>query len=165
MAEPPVLDQLDTRLLETRGVIRSFVKETEVFDATETGLLLRTSAERTTSMTRFPEGCDAAEFAGSTGPEALVSGRLQIDLVSDSILRVRYAEGDEIPENATPMVVGQLEGPSTSEMKRENDRVLYTTPKLLTEIGLEPFTLRVSDVEGREVCAIGGPEKKLLYIY
>ena len=63
MTEPPVLDQLDSRLLESREVIRSFVKKTEVVDAAEAGLLLRTRAERTTAMTRFPEGRDAAEFA------------------------------------------------------------------------------------------------------
>ena len=79
MAEPPVLDQLDTRLLETRGVIRSFVKETEVVDAAETGLLLRTRAETATSRTRLPEGREASEFAASAGAGATVSGCLRRD--------------------------------------------------------------------------------------
>jgi hypothetical protein len=159
MTQPPVLDQLDTRLLETRQVIRSFVRTTSVVDATETGLLLRTGAAITTAQTKFPAGSDEAEFTAGTEPGELVSGSLRVDLVSDSILRVRYAEGEEIPENATPMVVGQLAGPSTSEMRQESYRVVYTTSKLRAEIGLEPFTLRVTTAEGREVCAIGGHEK------
>jgi hypothetical protein len=159
MTEPPVLDQLDTRLLETREVIRSFVKRAEVIDASRNGLLLRTEAETTTARTRLPEGCDAAEFAAIAGVGETLSGSLRVDLLSDSILRVRYAEGNEIPENETKMVVGQFTGPSASKTRRENDRVVCTTSKLRAEVGLEPFTLRVSTAEGREVCAIGGHEK------
>lgn len=130
MAEPPVLDRLNTRLLETREVIRSFVRRTEVVDAAESSLELRTWAKRSTAMTRFPEGRDPAELAASAESASGVPGRLRIDLVSDSILRVRYAEGDEIPENATPMVVGRLPGPSASRLAREDDRILYETPTL-----------------------------------
>ena len=46
MAEPPVLDRLDSRRLETREVIRSFVKQAEVVEATASRLLLRTEAEK-----------------------------------------------------------------------------------------------------------------------
>ena len=165
MGDPPVLDQLDTRRLETREVIRSFVKHAEVVDAAASRLLLRTEAETTTARTRLPDGCDAAEFAARVGAGETVSGSLQVDLVSDAILRVRYAEADEIPENATPMVIGQFKGPSASDARRENDRVLYATPNLRIEVGLRPFTLRITSPEeggkgeGREVCAIGGFEK------
>ena len=78
MTEPPVLDQLDTRRLETREVIRSFVKQSEVVDAAASRLLLRTEAETTTNRTRLPEGCDAAEFAASAGAGETVSGSLQV---------------------------------------------------------------------------------------
>ena len=49
--------------------------------------------------------------------------------------------------------------PRRARWSVENDRVLYTTPKLRAEVGLEPFTLRITTLGGREVCAIGGPEK------
>ncbi len=45
MTEQPVLDQLNTRLLETREVIRSFVKRAAVVEAAPASLLLRTDAE------------------------------------------------------------------------------------------------------------------------
>ena len=151
MAEQPVLDQLNTRLLESREVTRSFVKKAEVARATATGLLLRTSAETTTARTRLPKERDEAAFAASARVGTVIPGSIRLDVISDSILRVRYAEGEEIPENQTPMLVGCPNAPSASEVAQEGGRVRYTTPKLRVEVGLEPFTLRVATADGREV--------------
>jgi len=41
-----------------------------------------------------------------------VEGRIRIDVVADHTLRVRYAEGDALPENVTPMVVGAPSPPA-----------------------------------------------------
>ena len=49
MADRPVLDQLDTRLLETREVIRSFVKQAR-------GAMSIRIDRGTTVTIRFPKG-------------------------------------------------------------------------------------------------------------
>jgi hypothetical protein len=46
-----------------------------------------------------------------------VEGRVRIDVLADNLVRLRYAEGDRVPENRTPMVVGEFAGPSYFEIE------------------------------------------------
>jgi alpha-D-xyloside xylohydrolase len=74
---------------------------------------------------------------------------------------VRYAEGEQLPENATPMVVGSFTGAATSRVEQAQDRVVYRTAEAIIEVALRPFTLTltVKSLDGRVVCEVGGREK------
>jgi alpha-D-xyloside xylohydrolase len=152
-------------LLEGREVVRSFVKAARVLEADASGLLLETTALFSLHQTRWP-----AEVASSGPARGLRqgeqrSGRLRIDALSDTILRVRYAEGEAVPANETPMVVGRFDGPdgpdgpSRAEARTEPGRALYRTAGVRVEVGLDPLAISVAGPDGRELCAIGGREK------
>ena len=111
MAGPPIVDRLNTRLLERREVVRSFVKQARVLEADASGLLLETTALFQQHLTRWPAHAAANGPARELSQGEQRSGRLRIDALSDTILRVRYAEGEAVPANETPMVVGRFNGP------------------------------------------------------
>jgi len=162
MAGPPVVDRLNTRLLESREVVRGFVKQARVLEADASGLLLETTALFQQHLTRSPAHAGANSPARELSQGEQRSGRLRIDALSDTILRVRYAEGKAVPANETPMVVGHfngLGGPGRAEARVEPARALYQTAGLRVEVGLEPLAISVAGPDGREICAIGGREK------
>ena len=111
-----------------------------------------------------------------------VEGRVRIDVLDDHIIRIRYAEGTTVPENPTPMVVGQFSGPSqcsidvvgqaahtmldkapwlkTGEEEAEaSGQISLSTAKLYIAISLNPYRLEVYQTDGKRICGIGGPEK------
>jgi alpha-D-xyloside xylohydrolase len=159
LAAPPVLDRLNTRLLERREVVRSFVKQARVLEADASGLLLETTALFQSHLTRWPAHAAEKSPARELRQGEQRSGRLRIEALSDTILRVRYAEGAAVPANETPMVVGRFKGPAGAEARVEPDRALYQTAGVRVEVGLDPLAISVADPEGRELCAIGGCEK------
>ena len=74
-----------------------------------------------------------AALAGVAGVGETLSGSLRIDLLGDSILRVRYAEGDEIPaprgaggRDALDLLIAEL-GPMGfgAEQIASNNTLLY----------------------------------------
>jgi alpha-D-xyloside xylohydrolase len=156
MKKPPVVDRLDTRLLESRRVTRTRVEDCTVLEADSKHLLLGTNAEVASRLV-FDE--DLASITERLDPGAVQKGRLRVDLVTDSIVRVRYAEGDAVPENVTPMVVGRFDGPTKSEVKTAVQSAILTTADAVVEVGLRPFTLHVRNRAGEEVCCVGGHDK------
>ena len=137
MAEPPVLDQLDTRLLETREVIRSFVKQAEVVDATETGLLLRTSAETTIGEDEAPGGMRRGRARRRSDRLGKPPGRpRQRHDPARALRRGRRHTRQRDADGG-----GAARRASASETRRESDRVLYATARLRVEVGLDPFTI------------------------
>jgi alpha-D-xyloside xylohydrolase len=155
MPRPPEVDDLYTRCLETRDLERTCVKACEVEQQQGGTLVLRTRSDRHSNRVRRPEPDDWKALLPREGPE----GTLRIDVVSDGVLRVRYAEGSEVPEGDTPMVVGAPPPPTRIDVERGEDGVVLATPAARFEIGLAPFTLRARDGAGRVAAEIGGPEK------
>jgi len=160
---------MKTRSLETRAVTPVPVIHAGVLEAGRTSLLLKTTALKTKRET--PDSQQLA-FLGET------EGRLRIDALSDHVIRVRYTEGSDVPENKTPMVIGEFGGPSScnidlSEAKpvgpeetlavymgiAKGGTVSLTTSALRVTIFLAPFRIEVRDHQGRKVCGMGGPEK------
>jgi alpha-D-xyloside xylohydrolase len=117
--------------------VRGFVHRADVLESGPSGLLLRTT-ERVS--TRFTRG-EAPPDAPPDGAE--IEGRLQIDLVADGVVRVRYAHGEDVPANPTPMLIGDTRPRAAGALDG------------LVSVGLRPVTLHVGD----DVCAIGGREK------
>ncbi len=114
-----------TRLLETREIVRASVTSCEVFSVEKAALLLKTTA-----MSAIWKPLSSADSAmllqiSSADEGRAIEGRLRIDLLSDSVLRVRYSEGDAVPENNTPMIIGVVAVPITCEFDlRETSRSL-----------------------------------------
>ena len=97
-----------TRALETKAVARAAVVSAEVSEVTGSSLVLRTTALKARRDDPFSW---QASFLGE------VEGRVRIDVLADNLVRLRYAEGDRVPENRTPMVVGEFTGPSYFEIE------------------------------------------------
>lgn len=156
MKRPPVVDRLDTRLLESRRITRTRVEECAVLEAEPQHLLLATTAEVVSRLV-FDE--DRASTTERLEPGAQLAGRVRIDLLTDSIVRVRYAEGDRVPENATSMVVGRFDGPAESRVETTAESAVLTAAGAVVEVALRPFGLRVRTRDGDEVCCVGGRDK------
>jgi alpha-D-xyloside xylohydrolase len=145
-----------TRALETKAVVRAAVVSAEVIEVAGSSLVLKTSAPKTRRDDPFSW---QASFLGQ------VEGRVRIDVLADNLVRFRYAEGDCVPENRTPMVVGEFTGPSHFQIEgsaspasaREGIRI--TTAALDILISLNPYRIQISDRGGHKICGIGGPEK------
>jgi alpha-D-xyloside xylohydrolase len=153
MKPQPIVDRLHTRLLERRQVSRSFVYDCSVLDASPAGLQLRTTAlvaNRMVLGTELPRG--------ALQPGSQIEGRLHIDVIADSILRVRYSEGTTVPENLTPMLVGDVGPRPLARVEAHSDHLTYATAAVVVEVALQPFALRVRH-HGEEVCRAGGVDK------
>ena len=153
MKPQPIVDRLHTRLLERRQVSRSFVHDCSVLDASPAGLQLRTTA---LVANRMVPGADLPP--GALQPGSQIEGRVHIDVIADSILRVRYSEGTTVPENITPMLAGDVSPHPLARVEAHSDHLTYATTGAAVEVGLQPFTLRVRH-HGEEVCRIGGADK------
>jgi alpha-D-xyloside xylohydrolase len=155
--EPPIVDDLYTRQLERGAVVRASIDQATVVTATPAGIELATTA---TTRHRFGANTAEAPLAAWTS----VPGRLHIDIIADDVLRVRYAEGDRVPENRTPMVVGAPPRPGDVRVAADGETVRLVTPALVAEIALRPVALDVTAPDGRPVCTAGGRDKNLLAV-
>ena len=173
---------MKTRLLETRDVFRASVKQAEVIEAAGKSVLLKTHSvvvSKRQVSSADSSMFDQQQMARLGQP---VEGRLRLDVIADNILRVRYAEGQAIPENQTPMVVGRLAGPSrcaidqsagqmqvlmekapflkqAGEAAPSHKALSISTAQMRIVVCLDPYRLEVRDHDGRVICGVGGPEK------
>ena len=156
MRQPPIVDRVNTRALESRRVTRTVVHDCTVLEAMPDHLLLTTEAS---VAHRFVVGQEAPTVTERIAVGTVLKGRLRVDLVTDSILRVRYSEGASVPENPTPMVVGSFGNPPSAAVRVSDAGVSYSAGTTSFEVDLRPFLLRVVDGDGVEVCRIGGRDK------
>jgi len=151
----PVVDDLYTRQLEHRDVDRSFVDSFELLHRESAAVVLGTTSKRWRSPRWHAEGDEIRDFL----PRAGGIGRLRIDAVADDVFRIRYAEGDAVPENATPMCVGAPPPPTRIEIQEADGRIVLRTARARLDVDLASLQLRVHDEEGHRITEIGGPEK------
>lgn len=154
----PVLDPLATRAVERREVVRCFVLAADARELGPASAVLRTTDGETSLFTRWPAGT-SPDPTQRARERALHGGALRVDLVADRIARVRYAPGDGVPDNATPMVVGRFDAPADAVVRDESARVVLEGGALRIEIEKKPLVLRLLDRGGRELARIGGREK------
>jgi alpha-D-xyloside xylohydrolase len=161
MSPHPVVDDLYTRRLEHREVDRSSVGPCTLLEQEPAAVVLRTTSKRWRSPRWLAEGDDLQAFLPRDGAE----GCLRIDAVADEVLRIRYAEGEAVPENVTPMCVGAPPVPARVEIREEDGRVVLRTPGTRLEVALASLRMRVHDGAGRALTEIGGPEKNHLHVW
>lgn len=155
MCPHPVVDDLYTRRLERRDVDRSLVGPCELLQREPAAVVLGTTSKRWRSPHWRAEGDEIQDFL----PRAGATGRLRIDAVADDVFRIRYAEGDAVPENVTPMCIGAPPPPTRVEIQEGDGRVALRTPRARLEVALASLQLRVHDEGGHRLTEIGGPEK------
>jgi alpha-D-xyloside xylohydrolase len=152
-------EAMRAKALETGKVVRAVVEEATVLQLGRRSVLLRTVAS--VAVKGAISSADAEAF-GQHAKHRIgdrVEGRLRLDVEADHVVRIRYAEGDGVPENATPMVVGRFSGPSRCRIARAAGAVTVTTPALTITLTLKPFRIEIRDAAGEPVCGIGGREK------
>ena len=181
MAIPP-RPPLRTRLLEGRHALRACVQRAAVVAQGPDWLELATEA-----VVQSPGAISSADLGqgaawGSVPIGGTVTGRLRIELLSERGVRVRYAEGDAVPDEDSPMVIGRPVPPAsprvgpgpiqgvvdTSVPSYKGGCTPVTAPvqgwvlstaALRLEVHLAPLRLRLTDAAGAEVVVIGGPER------
>ena len=154
-SDPPIVDDLRTRHLEESRVVRTYVRECRVLETDASGVTLATVAE---ARHRLRARAEPAATVNLPANGASLSGRLRVDVLTEAIVRVRYAEGDSVPANATPMVVGEFSG-APAVVDVGNESVRLDTGLVRLELGLCPFTVRTHDRDERLLCEIGGRDK------
>jgi len=148
-----------TRLLESKDTLRATVSTAEVLKTGASSVTFKTTATMAAKKQLSfadSEMVNSRKLAQVGQP---VEGRLQLDIVSDTILRIRYAEGTTIPDNVTPMVVGTPRPPARCRINTKAKATVLTTPAMSVLVTPNPFRVEISDPKGRRVCGIGGPEK------
>ena len=161
MRPHPVPERLATRAVERREVVRRFVLAADTQQLAPASAVLRTADGESSLLTRWPAG-SVRDPAQHLRERELHRGALRVDLVADRIARVRYAPGDSVPDNATPMVVGRFDAPAEAVVRDEPERIVLEGGALRIEIEKKPLVLRLLGRDGREVARIGGPEKNQL---
>jgi alpha-D-xyloside xylohydrolase len=150
------VDDLYTRQLERRDVDRSSVDSCGLLHREPAAVVLGTTSKRWRSPHWYAEGDELRDFLPRVG----VTGRLRIDVVADDVFRIRYAEGEAVPENVTPMCIGAPPPPTRMEIQEGDGRVALRTPRARLDVALAPLQLRVHDEgAGHRLTEIGGPEK------
>jgi alpha-D-xyloside xylohydrolase len=170
---------MNTHRLESKELFRASVTKATVLAMTGTSLLLKTEAIVASKRQISSADSDMLNQQQLASVGETVEGRLQLDLLSDTLVRVRYAEGDCVPVNDTPMVVGTFDGPTAGTIRAGGDAqqdiqsppwlgglaggvsetLIATTAALTLVVTLAPFRLEMRDSAGKLLCGVGGKEK------
>lgn len=148
----PEVEQMHTRAIDDRSIIRGFVRSAEVREVTDTGIVLRTVDGWSTRHTRWPAVVQDV-------PEQ-TTGALSVEVLSDDVVRIRYVpDAEQIDERARDLgvVVGSLPAPRRAEV----DGTTLRTPAAVVEVELRPLVIRISSPDGTVLCRIGGREKNM----
>jgi alpha-D-xyloside xylohydrolase len=76
---------------------------------------------------------------------------VQLDFHTAEIVRLRMARGDSVPDNPTPMVVGEFAGAVTLSVDEADDRVTVRSDALRIVITREPWQIELYDHAGAHV--------------
>jgi alpha-D-xyloside xylohydrolase len=159
----PVVDRLDTRALDGREIVRTLVHHAEVAETGRAHVVLRTTARAARLVAPFglAAGDRAAHAPDGVSLPAdgdLLPGAYRIDVVAGGTVRLRYAEGDAVPENTTAMLVGELGLPDSVRVEASRHEVNLETDEMLVRVELRPLRVVVHDRDGNVLTVIGGPE-------
>lgn len=149
-----------TRCLESRDLLRASVRSAEVHATEPAAVVLKTAA--VVAARKAISSADAAmlqrQHLAAVGDT--VEGRLRIDFLTDDIVRIRYAQGPDVPANPTPMVVGSFPAPAVTITRDAPTNTLRArTAAIELTVHLDPFRIAIHDHAGRKLTGIGGPEK------
>jgi alpha-D-xyloside xylohydrolase len=76
---------------------------------------------------------------------------IRLDFLTDEIIRIRYAPGDSVPSNDTPMVVGTFDARPAIDITEAADQVRIQTTAVEVTVIREPWQLLISDRHGKRI--------------
>jgi alpha-D-xyloside xylohydrolase len=138
--------------------------------APDRGSLSRRLVERATVSTLGERGVDLATVAHvdpwPTGPfppppdpSSAIGGRIHVEAVGERVLRIRYAEGDDVREGGEHMIVGAPDAASTVDVVAGDATVTIATGAFVAEVELDPYRIVIRTPDGRALTRIGGPDE------
>jgi len=148
-----------TLILEEYSGLRTSIDKVELVEQGPRFVRFRTFAPlrfKGTISSADPEMAALKERATFEKP---IEGELRLDVVSASVIRVRYAEGEAVPENLTPMLQVELELGADPEISVSGEKVTITTFRLSWTVETSPFRMVATDPAGRLLTEVGGGEK------
>jgi len=169
-----------TRDLETRDVVRASVIRVAIRKQGKSSITFDSFAASKLFGFICSGDADMVNYKKKFGDGEEIPGTLKLDILSDDVIRVRYAEENEVPENQTAMLDCHLSGPKKCKIKvektkyqasilvegskeqkvsRENTQVIIETAKVRVLIDYEPYRLTVTDLKGKKICGVSGAEK------
>lgn len=155
---------MNTRFFETKQYLRTSVDRAEVIFADKTGVTLKTTGVPTQKGEISSADLDRIDEKQMKVGKP-VSGTARIDILSDDVLRVRYAQRDCVPENPTPMVIGEFDGAKKCEIERvknskgDTEKIIFTTEKAEVTVYLKPYHIDIVDLESGALVHVGEREK------
>lgn len=171
----PITRDLETREIVRNSVVRVSLRKQEkhslTFDAYAAGKMFGFICSGDADMVNYKKKfIDGKEMPGT----------LKVDILSDEVMRVRYAEQKDVPLNQTPMLDCHLKGPKKCIIKIENipyenallvegskvkriseikKQAVIQTSKIRAVIEFEPYRVTITDLNGNKLCGISGSEK------
>jgi len=146
-----------TRAPERGRLERRQVARAEVLATNAAGVLAATEAD--------PDPWPAGPFPPPPDRSRPEEGRLRIEAVADTVLRVRYAPGLEVRDGGQHMLVGAPPPATAVEVAADGDRVVLRTPAMTAEATLDPYALEVRATAAgpgaagrRPRVRVGGPD-------
>lgn len=151
-----------SRMLESKGCIRACIDYAQVITVDNKGILLKTFSKTKIKNTISSADIETVTKYKEQGRKEVIEGVIKIDICADDVIRVRYKEGTEVPENITPMVIGGFEGPVISRILTRSDedgKVVFQTNKVELTLYLNPYSIEIKQLESQNKVSIGGREK------
>ena len=175
---------MKTRALETRQIVRASVLRAALVEQDDASVTFRTQAVVAGKKQLSSADSEMVNQQSKAAVGDKVNGVLRLSFAGDHVLRVQYAEGDQLPEGETRMLVGQMPGPSklevvdgdrpveiagqkpgwlqgeTNDDEADKGRSVHLrTAALDVGVSLYPFRVEVRDLEGKRIAGFSGPEK------
>jgi alpha-D-xyloside xylohydrolase len=76
---------------------------------------------------------------------------VQIDFLTDELVRLRYAPRDAVSDHQTPMVVGQFQEPVVVQTSQTDAGVHFSTASVQVTILREPWKIEIADRSGQRL--------------
>lgn len=154
-----------TRFIESKKYLRVSVQSAEVISIGESSVVLKTFSIPIQKAEISSADLDALDQKQIKVGQN-VEGIIRIDVCADDVLRIRYAEGSVVPDNATPMITGAYPPAKSCRINRidnacgfQTEKITIATEAMEISINLNPYSIKIIDLEsGNEIIA-GGPEK------
>ena len=94
--------------------------------------------------------CEVTFDAGKAAERFMV----RLDFCTPEIMRIRACQGDQVPDNQTPMVVNQFDGEEINLSFHETETsLIITTDAIKVHVIREPWQIVVTDLDGKRVWA------------
>lgn len=148
-----------TEMQGREALLRASVNSVEVAEINDDSLLLNASAVLASKRKISSADSDMMNQQQLALLGQKVAGTIRVDVLSDTVLRVRYAEGEEVPANFTPMVVGTPPVALKCDIIEVGEIVEIRTAKIVAQVSLAPYRIEVFSLDGRKICGVGGGEK------